>query len=188
MKNIILKERNTGLLLTVDPKEIDLTELAVEIISANNVIVSLGDSYEVVSVKSKKEAETALENIKSTIMKLKVDNEEENAVSSTTNPNTDKILNVLGKVADLISPILNNDSIFEFLSEYIEDAVSDAFEKIIESNSEEEYEEEEEVAASEEETTIQEEEKPKKVPLVTFSKDDTVHEVEVKTVTMELDI
>ena len=74
-KTIILKNRNTGLLINFDPKEIDLTELSIDTVGTN-VFIVYGD-YEVIQAKSKKDAETSIEEIKKEISQLIIDNEEE---------------------------------------------------------------------------------------------------------------
>ena len=179
MKKTIILKNKSGLLVNFDPKEIDLTELSVETIGTN-VFIMYGD-FEVVQVKSKKEAETSIEDIKKEISQLIIDNEEE-ALSETTdrNPNTDKVMNVLGKLADLASPLLNNEPLFNFLSEYIQDYVSDRVEALIQSSVDESTEERTEIQdATEEPESVQE-----KVPLVTFDKPE--EQQEQKTVVLDI--
>ena len=172
-KTIILKNRNTGLLINFDPKEIDLTELSIDTVGTN-VFIVYGD-YEVIQAKSKKDAETSIEEIKKEISQLIIDNEEEAlAEDADKNPNINKVMNVLGKLADLISPLLNNEPLFEFLSEYIEDYVSDGIESLIQRSVEESTEERTEI----QDATEEPEPVPEKIPLVTLEKPEETEEQE----------
>lgn len=128
-KTIMLKEIQSGLLINFDPTEIDIDELNISSEGPNMVSIKLGDSYEVTQVKSKKEAEAALVSIKETIERLRIDNEEDAAIevatkSTLSNPNVDKIINALGKIVDIFSPILENEQIMNELQTMIKDDIS----------------------------------------------------------------